>query len=118
MSETGRINREFEILIGYNGFNEVRPDTVGALSDEIRWSEERRNHYIKNNGSILNEENQKSAGRFYQGKDGNDKFFRHRSRGKAGPSLEILGTVKVDYDNDLIYDIPAPKKNFNLKKKL
>lgn len=110
-----KMNRRMENFLGYNPANEIRPDTVGALSDEIRYSEEIRSHYIKEKKrSILSEENSKCIGAYYTDKKtGEIKIFRCKSRG-----IEILGTVKFDFEKETIEDIPTKKNNSDLENNL
>jgi hypothetical protein len=53
MSETGRIIRKFERMLGTSNIHEVRPDTKGALRDEIELSEERSNYNQPSNSEGL-----------------------------------------------------------------
>ncbi len=84
MSEEHRINRKMERLLGYNSFNEIRPDTKGALFSEIQESEYRINHYVKQN-KILDEDDAKPLGVHFLKKD---KFFRYKSRGNIENKID------------------------------
>ncbi|NCN87200.1 hypothetical protein GW932_05180 [archaeon] len=116
MSETNRIIRKFERSFlgnGYNNCTEIRPDTKGALFSEVQESERRNKQY-----QLTEDLEGQEIGMIIYGKNGKpDKFFRYKSRGKAGPSPEILGTVKVNYDKNTIEFISPPRKNSDLEEK-
>ena len=71
----------FRGFLGINTTNEVRPDSVGALRDEVEHSERRIFRYGRS--PMLRDSMGMCEGIFiYDFKKETEKYFRHRSAGR------------------------------------
>ncbi len=104
MSETGRIIRKFERMLGTSNIHEVRPDTKGALRDEIELSKER--YGVRQRGHYKKTEQDKIIGHFvYDFENKTEKFVRYKGKAKyesksrkAGED-KIIGHFVYDFEN-------------------
>jgi len=96
------MHRKFErdFLKGRSSFDEVRPDTKGASHSEVQESEYRNNLEQDFETRLI--------------KLADITYFPDVKEVKTRDSPEILGTIGVDYENDLVYNLPQeahPYKN-------